>query len=334
MGSATRDFDAPPAPCFILGIAQRSGTNYLFRLLQRHPDCLAPGPIWEDFLLHDSELLARYADGVVARWNPDWGVADAVGDADTLLGDLGAGLVRFLGRQAARAHASAPAEAPRRVFLTKTPSVRGLEHFPRLFPGARALVLVRDGRAVVESGVRSFGWRYEDAMHQWAVAAARILEFTRRHAGPDSPVRLVRYEDLVADEEQALTRIFAFLGLDPGRYDFAAASAMGVTGSSELRGRGVAVHWKEEDKTATFDPLRRHAGWNRRRQARFAWLAGAQMAGLGYAPDVSARPVAAGAAWHRMLDLFWAAHRRARWLAGAARRRLAKRNAVRCRPAD
>ena len=51
-----------PKLCFILGIMARSGTNYLFRLLDLHPDCAGPGPIWEDCFVRHSELLETFAD--------------------------------------------------------------------------------------------------------------------------------------------------------------------------------------------------------------------------------------------------------------------------------
>lgn len=308
--------DRQLTPCFVLGIARRSGTNYLFRLLSRHPACLAPGPIWEDSLVHHAQCLADYARRVVADWDPRWGAAEAVGGPDALLADLGAGLVRFLHRQTL----GAPIDPRARVFLTKTPSVQGLEYFPRLFPGARALVLVRDGRSVVESGVRSFGWSYENAMRQWATAATEIIAFLERHSGPDAPVRLVRYEDLLRNEQDVLTTLLRFLGLDPDQYDFAAARAIGVTGSSELRQNGGTVHWKPV-QTTHFDPLRRHAGWDRKRRERFAWLAGAQMRALGYPLDDAPLRGPVRSARQRLLDATWGAHRRLRSAAGRARRR-------------
>lgn len=304
-------------PCFVLGIGRRSGTNYLYRLLSQHPACAAPGPIWEDSLVHHAGCLSEYATRVVESWDPRWGAAEAVGGAETLLADLGTGLVRFVHRQAAHA----PIRPQARFLLTKTPSVRGLEHFPRLFPGARALVLVRDGRSVVESGVRSFGWRYETAMREWATAATEILAFLARHPGPDSPVRLVRYEDLVRNEQDVLTSIFRFLGLDPDQYDFSAARAMGVTGSSELRRAVGAVHWKPVDKSAAFDPLHRHATWDRKLQERFAWLAGAQMQALGYTLETTPRRGPVRSTRQRLLDAAWGARRRVRSVAGRVRRR-------------
>ena len=68
-----------PDPIFILGISQRSGTNFLFNLLGLHPDCERVGPIWENFLLNDAQLLVDYADAVYRRWSADWDVPGVVG---------------------------------------------------------------------------------------------------------------------------------------------------------------------------------------------------------------------------------------------------------------
>ena len=51
-----------------------------------------------------------------------------------------------------------------------------------LFPDDYLIVLVRDGRAVVESKQRSFGETFESAAREWAAGAETILRFAREHA--------------------------------------------------------------------------------------------------------------------------------------------------------
>lgn len=305
-----------PMTCFIVGIAPRSGTNYLYSLLNRHPECFS-GSFGEIMLLRHSALLVAYAERVVATWSQKWVVSGEV-DEDGLLGNLGTGLVNWLRRrQAALTLATEPdaASTSKKLFLIKTPDVRGLQHFTRLFPDARTILLVRDGRAIVESGVRSFDWRYERAMQQWAMAASTVLNFMRDHAGSDNTIVLMRYEDLVADEETELNRIFRFLNLDPRLYDFDAAAAMGVIGSSESRGDSGRVHWKEVAKRGDFDPLHRFEGWSRRRRARFAWVAGRQMTALGYDLDTAVPSDWLSRVWHGVLDIGWQLEQRALTLA-------------------
>jgi hypothetical protein len=96
------------------------------------------------------------------------------------------------------------------------------------------------------------------------------------------PFLLVRYEDLLADLEGELRRIFDHLDLDPQRVDFAAAARLPVRGSSSFGVGGGGVHWSPVAKTADFQPVNRWAGWTRRRRQRFLWLAGDRMRELGY----------------------------------------------------
>ena len=86
-------------PIFILGISERSGTNFLFHLLCLHPECHPGGPIWENYLTLHLDLLVRFAETVYEEWNPKWNVAETIGPSGVLLEDLGNGLIDYLNRQ-------------------------------------------------------------------------------------------------------------------------------------------------------------------------------------------------------------------------------------------
>jgi hypothetical protein len=282
-------------PIFVLGILQRSGTNHLHELLALHPDTAAPYPVWEDHVLHEAQRLAAYAAAVRRRWNPKWGLGAQ--DEALLLRRLGDGVLAFLSERARRGR-----------LLTRTPSVANLALFPALFPEAKLVLLVRDGRALVESGVRSFGWRYESRFRRWSLAARSVLDFdrSRSHAGQHV---IVRYEDLVTSLEPTLRALFAFLELDAGAYDFAKAAALPVRGSSTARRHdGAPLDWQALSRPADFDPLARAEGWSPALHDRFDWLAGRELRELGYA----AAPVT-DSRWRRLrnrtLDLRW----RRRW---------------------
>jgi len=264
-----------PTLCFLLGILQRSGTNFLSSLLVLHPQIIGPGPIWEDFLLHESDLLRDYVDKVYGHWNSEWDIARKVGPQERLLQSLGDALQGFLRLQGSL-------REPGRMRLTKTPSVKGLRNFAALFPEAKLIVLVRDGRAVVESGVRSFGWEYDNAARQWAEAARLILQCVHEHTVACERFLLVRYEDLVVDLRNQLLRVLSFLGLDNSVYPFEAAGKLQVIGSSDLVGKEGVVHWKGTAKDETFKPLERFSEWDAARHASFNRIAGPEMAELGY----------------------------------------------------
>lgn len=284
-GAADRD------PIFILGIAERSGTNFLLNLLLLHPDCGAPDPIWEDYLVHYADLLALYADSVFKRWKRIAGVETCL--VDSLYQALGNGIVSSL--------ASLTGE---RRLITKTPSVNNLGFFFKLFPRAHLLVLLRDGRSVVESSIVSFGGIYEIAMRKWADAARTILHFEQANKDSNSRYMIVRYEDLCTDLERELRRILAFLELDVETYDFHAAADLPVSGSSELRRQGeAAVHWKPVKKTAAFDPLTRWSGWSQALHERFNWIAGPYQRQLGYEKKEFKGIRFLWVAWNKLMDI-------------------------------
>jgi hypothetical protein len=299
-------------PIFVAGMYPRTGTNHLMDLLCVHPDCAPPSPIWEDYLLAHADHLHAYAEAVSAHWDPSWGAGDP--ERRALLAALGDGIAGFL-RGLAR--------APRVV--TKTPSVAGLARFGALFPQAHLIVLVRDGRAVVESGARSFGWFRDGAIHGWAQAARQLLAFEASARASALRYRRVHYEDLVARPEATLCELLDFLGLDAARYDFARAAALPVRGSSTLGRRpGDRVHWGAVERTAAFAPADRFREWSRAQRARFEWIAGDALRALGYASEPAPMRGAARAAWNRLLDVRLAAALRLRPALQLWRRRSAR----------
>jgi hypothetical protein len=307
----TASMRPPPSPIFILGVAPRSGTNFLWDLLRLHPDC-APGrePVREDFFVEYADLLLRFTDQVSARWDPLWGSIDH-GLVAELRASLGAGLLDFL-----------TVDRGRRL-VVKSPSVRNVSLFFEVFPEASLIILVRDGRSIVQSCMATFGWDFDTATCRWAAAVDEILAFQGQH----SPGRyqLVRYEDLLDDLERTLVSLFSFLRLDVQRFDFTAAHTLPVRGSSGYFGADrSAVHWDPVARAPEFDPRQRWRSWTPWQLERFSWRAAAQQCALAY--DVSVpRPHGWRRARHRLADLSWAAARlfdRAIW---TLRRRLGPR---------
>lgn len=277
-------------PIFILGMTQRTGTNFLLNLLCLHRECSPAGPVWEDYFVAHADLLVRFAKEVSESWDPKWGIDPMVGGGIIcrLLGD---GLVSFLHCERDIAVLGAAFELPsgsgtegerRRRLVTKTPSVKSLEHFFKILPQAHLLIIVRDGRAVVESQVQSFGGDYEGAIRHWANSARIILQFQKRTVHGNFRYRLVKYEELWTHREPELRRILQFLELDVESYDFEAANNLPIRGSSALTEHGIRMHWAPVEKTDDFNPLRRWATWGRARHERFNWIAGDCLELLGY----------------------------------------------------
>src|SRR4051794_23791905 len=186
-------------PIFLLGILERSGTNYLCDLIRAHPDVGVRRPIWEDKLLRQGQFLKKYVDTVAATWDAHWNVPPD--EPDKLLRLLGSGIEKFITDGAETSHV-----------IVKTPSVENLPMFFDLFPDAALIVLVRDGRSVTESGVRSFGWSYPVTMKQWADAARTILDAGPVLRASGGRYRLVHHRQGLAHPHPVVTKIFAQWG--------------------------------------------------------------------------------------------------------------------------
>jgi len=296
-------------PIFIAGILPRSGTNFLYQLLSLHPDCQVGGVIWEDFLLAHADLLVRYAETVQERWDLTWAVQDRIGQpVRALCRSLGKGLISFLQLQVydeAQGQVSGCSVVPSsKRLITKTPSVKNLRHFPKIFPDAHLIIVIRDGRALVESGVKSFDWEYDHATREWADAARTIIQFEEETSKGECKYLITRFEDLVHDTEGELRRIFSFLALDPDKYDFQAAASSPVIGSCESRRAGESeVHWNPIQRTEDFNPVGRASNWGRRMHERFNWIAGKDLEQLGYRKKGAPRGRLLWNLWNVALDV-------------------------------
>jgi len=290
---------------YLMGIMPRCGTSYLFDLLCAHPHCGAAGSIHEDYLICYADSLFRYVEQVAGHWNPRWGPVDA---AKKQLGEhLGRGLASFL-----------RAQGSTECVVAKTPRIDNLDRFFDLLPNARLLILVRDGRAVVESGIQSFRWPREAAVRKWAECAEAILDFDRAHRGSGHRYLIVRYEDLWTNQEAELRRVFGFLELEPDFYDYASAADQPVRGSSTVRNQGDGtLHWKPMPRTSDFDPMSRWQHWSDGRHLHFNWVAGRALAQLGYTLEHPELPGPFRTLWYRTQDIGWAVARPfLRWWTG------------------
>jgi hypothetical protein len=95
----------------------------------------------------------------------------------------------------------------------KTPS--HLDFVPEIlskYPGAKIVMLLRDGRAVVES-MRRMPWKYRNLRrfsHTWMAGCRRILEYQDKFG---DRVMIVRFRDLIERPRQTVTKVDEFVGL-------------------------------------------------------------------------------------------------------------------------
>ncbi len=240
----------------------------MWEVLRRHPDCV-PGrsPIWEDYLLKNAHHLERFATEAQSSWDRVWGSTEHL--RPQLLVALGEALTTFLSID------------PQRRTVTKSPTIANLDLFFDVFPRAHLLLLIRDGRDVAASGMKTFGWSLEEAARGWALGAAEISRFADSRR--DENVKVVRFEDLVLHTESSVSEILSFLDLDVASFDLEVLEEIPVRGSSAYLGPGrTEVNWDVLSRPDGFTPMGRWKSWSTSEIAAFEDIAGTELEHFGY----------------------------------------------------
>lgn len=276
---------------FVCG-APKSGTTWLQRLLDAHPEvcCSGEGHFIDRFATPLAEVVRQYNGHMnvvgeqVYEGRPVYPPLDQAAFDEVVRAFI---LQRLLARR----------DGPRvRCVGDKTPRyVLDLASLHRLFPAARFINIVRDPRDVAVSH-RYHAWRSggSDALTpggalrrellgisagDWVRAVEPVEAFAAAHPGR---VLTVRYEDLLARTAQEAQALFAFLGVaaDPGvaaraaaETDFAAQSGRqpGLEDPRAFLRRGVAGDWIEKLEPDEIEAVEA--------------VCGALMDHYGYAPD-------------------------------------------------
>lgn len=266
-------------PVFILGITQRSGTNFLSGMLACHPELQTPSVLGEDFLLHDSHRLGDYVDRTYERWKRLPWIENQEELRASLERRLGDALLQFL---------SSDIDPDRRL-LAKTPSVVNLHNFFRFFTKAKLLILVRDGRDTVESAARKWPKAgYRRFMREWGNNARAIRDFmSGEHAeARGSSWELVHYEGLLDDPRASARNLLDFLELDAETFRWDKLEDLPIFGSSQNTDeRGRVVSDAPVQHLADFNPRQRWKNWGWRRKRQFKKLAGEGLIQFGYEVD-------------------------------------------------
>lgn len=255
------------------GIMPRSGTVYIGELLRRHPDLFAyPHQLWEVPALQLTGELRRLQDHFLRGYKPNLG---KLGD-DDFVAVFGASIMAYL-------HQPAPSE---KRLLIKMPSVQYLNNFFSMFPFENLLILVRDGRDLVHSTLRT--WKrlnFVQVCLRWN-RSARIVLKTRKMLQDNGceGYLFVRYEDALRDAQGFVTDACKSFGLDAGRYPFDSIDSIKVIGSSKLEHN---VTWQFIKRPKNFAPVGYWENWSALRKTIFKAIAGRSLVELGYSEDLN-----------------------------------------------
>jgi hypothetical protein len=266
---------------FFVGGPPKSGTTWLQLLLDAHPQISCRG---------EAHFIDFLAPSINQGLNNHWNYIDAKNRMifheiegyprlleEDFLYILASCIALYLLRQSKGTRASAIGE--------RTPdNVEHLEMLDLLFPTAKFIQIVRDGRDCAVSAwfhnvrvtpewtkekLRSLDAYVARYAVDWAKRIAAAQHFAARHR--DRFFR-VRYEDLVTDPEGTLTKLFRFLGVSSGEAvlarcrseaEFAKLSG-GRSPGQEDRGsffrKGVPGDWRNHLTPVMETEFRKQAG--------------------------------------------------------------------------
>lgn len=279
---------------FFIAATEKSGTTWLQILMDAHPQAVCRGEG------HFASYLAPTIEHAIAQYTKYVKALNASAFAETggfQLFDIAT--IRFLERMAVGALLATYDVPTARAIGEKTPNnVRHLETLNAIFPAAKFLFMVRDGRDIVVSG-----WEHGRRQRPDAAPAGAFAEYARtvakawrgdiekaeafaaRH--PDRCLR-VRYEDLVHSPHETVAGALRFLDLDASddvvarcvaAGDFRKLSGGRAPGEEDNRShfrKGVVGDWQHRFDAET--------------AAAFDAEAGTTLAALGYPPTVLHNP--------------------------------------------
>lgn len=210
---------------FVCG-APKSGTTWLQRILDAHPEvcCSGEGHFISRFSVPVAKVVNAYNSGLgvearlVYEGRPYYGEIDQAEFDEVVRGFILTRLRRRAGVET-------------RWIGDKTPTyTRHLTQLHRLFPAAKIIHIVRDPRDVAVSrmafsrragaseawtpGTEQYRQTVEGALQTWTEAVTAVDAFAREH--PDLVCEL-HYRDLHADPIGETDRLFQFLGAPASR---------------------------------------------------------------------------------------------------------------------
>lgn len=236
---------------FVLGITQRSGTNYLSDLLRLHPDCTFERTIPEDFLVAATPVLNDAFRFLKSKWSDQWDLQHQV--VAEMKRQVGLGLVKSMSDGNINT-------------VLKSPSIGGLDNFTDFFPDSKALIVVRDGRDVAVSYTQTWSnTTLKEAAGHWMKQSKLLRDFLSSDAFNSDKHRVVSYEKLFTNTETELLSIFDFLNLDLERFNPDDLVHLRIRGSSQTVSREGEVSW-EPRKVEGFAPIGRYRSLSDRQQ--------------------------------------------------------------------
>lgn len=258
---------------FIHGVMPRCGTVYVGQLMRLHPDIYAyPNDVWEvPFLNTTGHILAAQRDFFQAYKHNK----SRIGEND-FLPLFGSSFIAYL-------FSFVP---ERKRMLVKIPHVCFLNYFYSVFPYEHLLLVMRDGRDLVSSTIKTWPERnFPDVCKRWDYSTKMILRFRDHMRGKRNGVMVAKYEDAVRDPVGFARNACEHFGLKYDKYSFEKIKDIKVHGSSVFKQQGN-ITWDGKEKTKDFNPIGHWYEWSSKKKKIFKKIAGQTLLDAGYCDDM------------------------------------------------
>ena len=248
-----------PATIMVFGVAPRSGTNYIGNVISNHPDVSAyPNEIYEVPFLRITNKLKSFQD---AFFDDYYRNIENMNKND-FLPLFGSSFIAHLYSYIPKG----------KTMLVKEPDTRFLRYFPYVFPHEHLLLVLRDGRDVVDSTIRTWpSMDFKKICQRWSDSTKLILKFQRKY---NERYLLIKYEDMLDKPKHYMTNILMHYKLDVDSYPFEKIESMPIVGSSTASKKGDEVSWKPIPASKSFKPTNKWNNWTAKQKNDFKTIAG------------------------------------------------------------
>lgn len=257
----------PPA-IIVHGVMPRSGTVYCGELVRLHSDIVAyPYELWEVPLLQATREIDGLHSAFVRGYRSN---ADRLGNAE-FMAIIGAAFIGYL-------YAALPAG---KRLLIKVPRAAYLGNFATMFPMEDSLFLMRDGRNLTQSTLKTWPDKsFEATAKSWNDATRLMLKVLSMYKG-DRVCKMYRYEELAADPSGFAQSLCENFDLDPDLYPFEKVQSLPTRGASSTSQAGQ-VDWSPKEKPRGFKSSEHWKNWGESKRERFKIIAGSTLIESGY----------------------------------------------------
>ncbi|OLF77263.1 hypothetical protein AWH61_10135 [Alteromonas sp. W12] len=236
-------------PLFIVSPLNRSGTNFLANLILETGEFQMPKGINEDYFSVYSDNLTRYVDSTIKHWSKPFSDPKSK-EKDEILAEFGDVLLNRAKKKCVN----------EKRLLLKCPRPNNIENVFKLFPTAKVLFCIRNGKSTVDSFEKSFNhYTFKDIVDLWAKGCREIDKCVSRYPNAGN-VLVINYEDIVRAEHSTIEKINSFCNLTKGLSKDSIEN-LPIFGSSTNKNDENKLHWSPVKKTSNFDPLSRGNDW-------------------------------------------------------------------------